>query len=128
MNMKRLLLAFVTFFTILFFYPSCYYDSEEALYPSLNSSCDTTNVTFSAKIVPILADNCLSCHSNAAAASAGNNIRLQDYIDVKARTTAIAGSIKHTGTFSPMPKNGGKLNSCSIAMVDIWIRNGATNN
>ena len=107
---------------------SCYYDNEEALYPSLSSSCDTTNVTFSAKIVPILANNCLSCHSNATAAVAGNNIKLQDYIDVKARTTAIAGSIKHTGTFSPMPKNGGKLNACTIKMVDIWIRNGSLNN
>lgn len=126
--MKRLVLAFVTFVTILLFSESCYYDSEEALYPSLNSSCDTTNVTFSAKIIPILANNCLSCHSNATAASAGNNIRLQDYIDVKARTTAIAGSIKHNGTFSPMPKNGGKLNACSITLVDIWIRNGAPDN
>jgi len=128
MNMKRLLLAFVTFVTIILFSPSCYYDNEEALYPSLNSACDTTNVTFSAKIVPILADNCLSCHSNATAAAAGNNIRLQDYVDIKARTTSFAGSIKHTGTFSPMPKNGGKLNACSITLVDIWIRNGAINN
>jgi hypothetical protein len=126
--MKRLVPAYVTFVTILLFSASCYYDSEEALYPSLNSSCDTTNVTFSAKIVPILANNCLSCHSNSTAASAGNNIRLQDYVDVKARTTAIAGSIKHSGTFSPMPKNGGKLNNCSIKLVDIWIRNGAPDN
>ena len=126
--MKRLLMGFVTFVTILLFSASCYYDNEEALYPSLNSSCDTTNVTFSAKIVPILANNCLSCHSNATAASSGNNIRLQDYIDVKARTVAIAGSIKHSGTFSPMPKNGVKLNACLIKLVDIWIRNGAPDN
>jgi uncharacterized membrane protein len=126
--MKRLLLAFVTFVTILLFSASCYYDNEESLYPSLNSSCDTTNVTFSAKIIPILTNNCLSCHSNATAASAGNNIRLQDYIDVKARITAIAGSIKHAGSFSPMPKNGGQLNACSITLVDIWIRNGAPDN
>jgi hypothetical protein len=126
--MKRLLSAFVTFVTILLFTASCYYDNEEALYPSLNSSCDTTNVTFSTNIVPLLANSCLSCHSNTTAASAGNNIRLQDYIDVKAHTAAIAGSIKHTGTFSPMPKNGGKLNACSIILVDIWIRNGAPDN
>jgi hypothetical protein len=126
--MKSLLPAFVSFVTILLLSVSCYYDNEEALYPSLNSVCDTTNVTFSARIVPILADNCLSCHSNASAAAAGNNIRLQDYVDVKARTTAITGSINHSGSFSPMPKNGGKLNACSITLVDIWIRNGAINN
>jgi mono/diheme cytochrome c family protein len=76
----------------------------------------------------MLANNCLSCHSNATAASAGNNIRLQDYADVKARTTAITGSIKHTGTYSPMPKNGGKLNACLITQFDIWVKNGAPNN
>jgi hypothetical protein len=126
--MKRLLSAFVTFVTILFFSASCYYDNEEALYPSFNSSCDTTNVTFSGKIVPILANNCLSCHSNASAAAAGNNIRLQDYADVKTRATAVTGSINHSGNYSPMPKNGGKLNACSIKLFDIWIRNGIPNN
>jgi len=122
--MKRLLPAFLLFTLISITLVSCYYDNEEALYPSPGSSCDTVNVTFSTKIVPILANSCLSCHSNATAASAGNNIRLQDYTDVKARATAVAGSVKHTGTYSPMPKNGGKLNACSIKLVDIWLRNG----
>jgi hypothetical protein len=126
--MKRLLPVIIIFFLVSVTLSSCYYDNEEALYPSLSSSCDTINVTFSAKIAPILSNNCLSCHSNATAASAGNNIRLQDYNDVKAHTSAIAGSIKHTGTYSPMPKNGGRLNTCSITLVDIWIRNGAPNN
>jgi hypothetical protein len=126
--MKRLLLSIVTFVTILFFSASCYYDNEEALYPSLSSSCDTTAVTFSGKIIPILANSCLSCHSNATASAAGNNIRLQDYADVQSRTAAIAGSIKHTGSYSPMPKNGGKLKDCSITQFDIWVRNGAINN
>lgn len=126
--MKRLLMPFVTFVTILIFSASCYYDNEEALYPTLNSTCDTSAVTFSGKIAPILANSCLACHSNATAASAGNNIRLQDYADVQARATAIKGSINHTGTYSPMPKNGGKLNACSLKMFDIWIRNGAPNN
>lgn len=126
--MKRLLPPFVLFTVISIAMLSCYYDNEEALYPSLGSSCDTVNVTFSTKIVPIIANNCLSCHSNATAASAGNNIKLQDYIDVKASTTAIAGSVKQTGSYSPMPKNGGKLNACSITLIDIWIRNGAPEN
>jgi len=126
--MKQLLLIIVTFVTILMFSVSCYYDNEEALYPSLTSSCDTTNVTFSGKIVPLLANNCLSCHSNATAASAGNNIRLENYPDVKTRTTAIAGSLKQSGTYSPMPKNGGKLNACLISQFDIWVKNGAPDN
>ena len=107
---------------------SCYYDNEEALYPSFGAECDTTSVTFSGQIAPMLTNYCLSCHSNATAAVSGNGIRLEDYTDVQSNTTAIAGSIKQTGTFSPMPKNGGKLKPCLINQFDIWVINGALNN
>jgi hypothetical protein len=126
--MKRPFQFFVTLVTILVFTISCYYDNEEALYPSLSSSCDTTNVTFSGKIVPMMENSCLSCHSNATAASAGNNIRLENYADIKAQTASVSGAIHQTGNLSPMPKNGGKLNACLLNQFDIWIRNGALNN
>lgn len=126
--MNHKYISIVTFVTFLLLAGSCYYDNEEALYPSLSSSCDTTNVTFSGKIAPLLANKCLSCHSNTTASTAGNGIRLQDYADVKARTVAVAGSIKHTGTYSPMPKNGGALSACQISMFDRWVENGALNN
>ncbi len=32
----------------------CYYDSEEALFPALPGSCDTTDVSYAEDIVPIL--------------------------------------------------------------------------
>jgi hypothetical protein len=126
--MKRLVyhLAFVVIFLV--FMVSCYYDNEESLYPSLNSSCDTTNVTFSGKIAPLLLNNCLSCHSNTTAPGSGNGIALENYADVRARATAISGSINHTGSYSPMPKNGGKLKACLINQFDIWVRNGTPNN
>jgi cytochrome c5 len=107
------------------FFVSCYYDNEEALYPSLNSSCDTTNVTFSGTIVPILQNNCYSCHSNANAAF-GANIHLEAYADVVANSAKLIVSIKQTGA-KPMPPNG-KLKDCSITQFDIWIRKGMLNN
>jgi hypothetical protein len=124
--MKRLL--FPLTIIALIFIVSCYYDNEEALYPNYSTVCDTTNVTFSTTIVPILNNNCLSCHSNANAGSSGNSIALENYSDVKANATAIAGSIKHTGSYSPMPKNGGKLKDCSIKQFDIWVRKGMLDN
>jgi hypothetical protein len=126
--MKRLYspLSFVAIILVLL--GSCYYDSEEALYPVLNSACDTTNVTFSGKIVPLLANNCLSCHSNVTAAGSGNGIRLENYADVQTRAAAIAGSIKQTGTYSAMPKNGGKLKACLITQFDLWVSKGMLNN
>ena len=126
--MKNLIPVLLTFVIVLFLALSCYYDNEEALYPALNSTCDTVSVTFSGTIKPVLSNNCLACHSNSAASFAGNNIKLEDYTDVQSRTTAITGSINHTGSFSPMPKNGGKLNDCLIRQFDIWVQNGAQNN
>lgn len=126
--MNRLCSALAVFVIILLALVSCYYDSEEALYPSIGNACDTANVTFSGTITPLLSNNCYSCHSNATAAGFGAGIRLENYADVKANATSVQGAIKHTGSYSPMPKNGGKLNSCLIAQFDIWIRIGMPNN
>ena len=126
--MKRRLLYLALFIAGIILVHSCFYDSEEVLYPSLGSGCDTTNVTYSGKVVPILANNCLSCHSNAMAPSAGNNIALENYSDVVARAVSVSGAINQTGSYSPMPKNGSKLSACLISTFDIWVRNGKLNN
>jgi len=122
--MERFLFSFVTFVTILALAGSCYYNSEEDLYPSSGNTCDTLNVTFNGKIFPMLSNNCLSCHSNANAAFYANGIHLEDYADVQFMATVIAGAIKHTAGHSPMPKNGSKLNACLITQFDIWVRTG----
>lgn len=126
--MKLPYLSVLLFICILISLSSCYYDSEEALYPSVSNGCDTTNVTFSGSVVPMLANNCLSCHSNSVAAALGNGIQLENYADVKTYSVRIDGAIKHTGGYSPMPKNGGMLKSCLITQFDIWIRNGMPDN
>jgi len=123
--MKKILIlsALITFFFI-----SCYYDNEENLYPEISNACDTTNVTFSGTIATMLSNNCLSCHSNSTAANFGNNIRLEDYADVKAQNQRVLGSIKQSSGFSPMPKGGAKLNDCLITQFGIWVKNGSPNN
>ena len=126
--MKRIIIFLGTITLALTMFVSCYYDNEEALYPSFNTTCDTTNVTFSVTIVSVLNNNCYSCHSNATATSTGSNIPLENYADVVTMSARIIGSVKHIGSFSPMPKNGGKLKACSINQLDIWIRNGMLNN
>ncbi|MFZ0281500.1 MAG: hypothetical protein WAL29_07610 [Bacteroidales bacterium] len=125
--MKRIILLLIVVITLTAVNFSCYYDNEESLYPVVEP-CDTANVTFSGKIKPLLANNCLSCHSNTAAASSANGIRLENYADVVSRSTAVAGAMKHTGGYSPMPKNGGMLKPCLIAQFEIWVTLGLPNN
>jgi hypothetical protein len=123
--MNRLFFAFAVFAIII---GSCYYDSEESLYPVIGNTCDTTNVTFTNSIVPLLQNNCLTCHSNNNAASQGGNIRLQNYADINSNKTNFLASINHSPGHSPMPKGSAQLKSCFIQQVEIWINKGAPNN
>jgi hypothetical protein len=125
MNMKRLFISIATISLFSSLFVSCYYDNEEALYPALSSSCDTTNVTYTGTIVPLLNNSCLTCHSNVAT---GGSILLTNYAEVVANAPRITGSIKQLSGFSAMPKNSGKLKSCTITQWDIWVRNGMLNN
>ncbi len=103
----------------------CYYDKEEILYP--DSACDTSAVSYSTSVLPVLSANCNGCHGGATP-SAG--IRLDLYTGVKqqADNGRLLGSISHNPIFSPMPKNGNKLSDCNIAKVRKWIAGGALNN
>jgi hypothetical protein len=109
---------------------SCYNDNKEELYPELTSGCDTTNVTYTSSVVPILNSYCLSCHSNSAANGAGGGIKLENYPDVSvyALTGKLVGSVKQLGGYSPMPKNAGKLSDCKVRQIDKWVSKGAPNN
>jgi len=107
---------------------ACYYDSEEDLFPEINSDCNLENLTFSTDIVSILNNRCWSCHSNSTAASFGANIKLEDYSDVASNFDAVLGSVNHESSYSAMPKNGGKLPSCELQKLEIWNVDGKTNN
>ena len=111
-----------------FFAFSCYYDSEEDLYPEIEDDCNTENITFSSEIVSLLDNHCWVCHSNNNAAAFGDNLKLENYDDVSSSAQDILGSIKHEPSYSPMPKGARKLNSCLIDQFDAWIDQGKPDN
>jgi hypothetical protein len=123
--MKKVL---ITAGLIALFFAACYYDNEEFLYPVIDNSCDTANVTFAGTISILLSNNCLSCHSNSTAASFGNNIRLENYADVVSQNQRILGAIRHDQGYFPMPQGGAKLNDCLITQFSIWVNKGSPNN
>lgn len=106
---------------------SCYYDKEGILYPE-TANCNAQDSSFYASDVkPILDGRCNNCHGGSSP-SAG--IRLDAYNQIILHVTngSLLGSIKHTGSFSPMPKNSGKLSFCEIQKIENWIKAGALNN
>ena len=112
-----------------FIIKSCYYDSKEYLFPQINTSCDTTNVTYSASVVPVLDQYCLGCHNNTSASSLGGNIKLENYADVKTRADngSLVGTISHDPGYSAMPKGASKLDDCTITIIKKWVDSGAPN-
>ncbi|MBK6619934.1 MAG: hypothetical protein IPG32_03305 [Saprospirales bacterium] len=89
--------------------------------------CDTTGLTFSADIQPILQTNCISCHSGSAPSG---NIDYSNYTGVKATITdnSLLGSVTHSYGYSPMPQGANKLSNCDIAILQAWVQSGAPNN
>lgn len=116
-------LILVTLLTLLF--SGCYYDVEEELY-SNNGVCDTSSVTYTLTIAPIINSSCNSCHSGSAPSG---NIDLSNYSNVKlqADNGALYGSMSHDPNWSQMPQGGNKLDDCTLQKVKVWIDKGVPN-
>lgn len=89
--------------------------------------CDTTNVTFSGTIFPLLQAKCIGCHNNNT--TSGNvNLSTHAGAQVVALNGKLLGAVNHDNGYKPMPPSGNKLPSCEIAEIRIWIEDGAPNN
>jgi len=124
MRVKHLLILFLFSLVLGILLPSCYFDKEETLYPFLK--CDTTHITYTQTIVPILSANCYVCHSTGSSES---SIILDTWTSIQVVVTngKLIPSIDHTGPF-PMPKGGSMLDACTIEKITRWVANGAPNN
>jgi hypothetical protein len=100
---------------------------QGALNNTCSNVCDTTNVTFSGSVFPIIQNSCIGCHSGF---NAGGQVDLTTYQNIllSVQNGRLLGSIENNPGFSAMPKGGNKLPDCQIDMVRIWIQNGAVNN
>ncbi len=102
---------------------SCKHEPEDIAQPSPEppaDTCDTTNVSFTAAVLPIFQNNCYSCHSGA---SPSGGLDLSDYEQLAfvAQNGSLLGSIRHEAGFSPMPQGLPKLSECEIATIAKWI-------
>ncbi|MER3498984.1 MAG: hypothetical protein C4308_10295 [Chitinophagaceae bacterium] len=92
-----------------------------------NACGDTVNVTYNLSVKPIITNKCQGCHSGS---NPQGGIDLTTYTNVKAQVTngKLWGAVNWNAGFSPMPKNGNKLNTCELTMIQKWINQGAPNN
>mgnify|MGYP001157167848 FL=1 len=108
---------------------ACKQLNDEKLF-GIEAECDTTNVSYKLQILPILQNNCLTCHNEKNNINIGAGINLEGHENARfyALNNSLLGSIQHKSGYSPMPKNMPKLNTCSINQIKSWIIQGAPNN
>ena len=91
------------------------------------NDCDTTTITWSAAILPLINANCKGCH-NPAFLSAGLDLTDFSSVETIAFNGKLTGAIDHLPGYPPMPRGASKLNDCKITQVRKWIAAGALNN
>jgi len=89
-------------------------------------ACDTTNITFSGSVMPIISSNCMGCHSGS---SPSGNTLLTNYTTILAQVNngKLIGTITYATGFNGMPV-AAKLSDCDVSVLTIWVRNGSPNN
>ena len=89
------------------------------------STCDTSAVTFSGMVWPLVQTYCFGCHNGP---NAQKGVHLENYQNVLsvANSGQLLGVIKGSG-YTIMPPSG-SLSSCQIASIEAWINNGSPNN
>lgn len=111
---------------------SCYNDNMESLNINKNG-CDTTNITFSKNIRPIIDQQCASCHASGVYQTLGGSYNLDGYANVKGFADpngllikSVIGDPSVSQRMPPIPAS--KLSDCQISQIQQWINGGASNN
>ncbi|MCB0519818.1 MAG: hypothetical protein H6577_02845 [Lewinellaceae bacterium] len=85
--------------------------------------CDTTGITYSGFIYPLLANYCTGCHGGPHP-SDGLDLTTYEYVKNNALSGELYGAISHDPFYKPMPDGGQQLSACFINKVKAWIDSG----
>ncbi len=125
--MRKILSSIFILGSFLLLFPSCYNDNEYDLYPFPGTKCDSTNVTYSQTIAPIMSANCNVCHSSAIA-SGGVVTETYNGMLVISNNGRLWLDVSWASSGDPMPKGGSKLSACDQGKIKKWINLGSPNN
>ncbi|MFT5512689.1 MAG: cytochrome c5 [Bacteroidia bacterium] len=91
-----------------------------------SNRCDTSNVTFSGNVWPIIEATCRGCHSGSGASG---GVKITNYTQIKALVDNgnLENVLSRKGPKKAMPP-GGPLEKCASDQIRIWIAEGAKDN
>jgi uncharacterized membrane protein len=91
-----------------------------------STGCSPADVSFANDIRPIIATNCIGCHSGSSP-SGGINLSNHGGVQTVAQNGKLYNAVSQNGQATPMPPNG-KLSPCDIQKIKVWIDEGNRNN
>jgi len=117
--MKNIIL---TTLGLIFMLSSCYKDNEEYLYGEVE--CDTTAVSFSEDIFPIIQNNCTVTGCHVAGGNAPGTFENFDQVKAKVDDGSFRDRVIVQGDMPP----SGSLSDCQKNYITKWLDDGAPNN
>lgn len=117
---KLLISSFVLASVVMLSQNSCYYDNEVDQYGV--AICDTTGISFSQDIMPIINANCISCHVQGGQQESSP---FTSYQEIKNYSSAMMERVNGVGGIMPP---SGPISECNQSKIEAWVKAGAPNN
>jgi len=114
---------------IILTFTACKKENEENLINKQGgpAACDTSDMKYAANVLPILQNNCYSCHGNGVVTA---GVSLDGYANVKQKVDAnlLINVITHAPGYPAMPYGLPQLSACDINKIKAWVNTGAPDN
>jgi len=122
----KFLLAGVIVGSFVFYLSGC--GKENAEQSGGGGGCDTTNVSYSKQILPIVQQNCYVCHQGPGASS-GIDFSNYSALHGWAQSGYLVGDVTNAGDpYTPMPYGLPMLPECEVNTIVAWVHQGYPNN
>jgi hypothetical protein len=121
---KKEIILFISCCLVIVF-TGCTNGKADVIYPA--PSCDTTLVSHSKDLTPIMAANCFDCHSGSNPIG-GWNLQDTTTLQMLVLNGTLISAIEQDGNASLMPQGKAKLTPCEINKFIAWGDQGAKGN
>jgi hypothetical protein len=91
--------------------------------PLKAASCDTTHISYSTCIQPLLKAYCIRCHAKG---NTSGGLALDDYATVKlvAQSADLWGCVEHQDGYPSMPPQKQKIDTAALYILRKWMEAG----
>ncbi|GAB5557768.1 MAG: hypothetical protein SchgKO_19810 [Schleiferiaceae bacterium] len=126
-NSKKILSKLIVLTLLGWTFSQCTYENFEDKFGDVPVDCDTTAVSYSATVAPLMAEFCVACHGSSAP-SGGLDLSIYSGVKSAADNGSLVGRITLPDTDPLKMPPGNNMGDCNINIISAWVNQGAQNN